>query len=162
VVNSQLPPTDLMTPEEAVAEYIREYRVGARDEMRSFADEPTLRTAIRRAALCLWPDGKRHSHQYRIPAFSLEQAEAHLQAIATKLERAADFAELHDLVEAELRSIHGIAALTVYDVVHRISAYLKRAPKRVYLHRGTRTGASVFGLRGRTVEPKRLPVAFSR
>ena len=117
-----------MIPEEAVAEYIREYRVSARDEVRSFADEPTLRAAIRRAALCLWPNGKRHPHQYRIPTLALEQAEARLQAIATKLRRAADFAELHDLVEAEPRFIHGIAALTVYDIAHRIGAYLKRAP----------------------------------
>ncbi len=151
-----------MTPEEAVAAYIRKYRVGARAEMHEFETEPTLCLAIRRAALCLLSNGKRHPHQYRIPRFVLEQGEARLQAIATKLQRSADFAALHDLIEAEIKGIDGIAELTTYDIAHRIGAYLKKAPEQVYLHRGTRTGTALFGLRGRTIKPAQLPAAFSR
>ena len=151
-----------MSPEEAVADYILNWRVFARAEMRSFEKEPTLQAAIRRAALCLLPNGKRHEHQYRIQKPLLEQAEGHLQAIATKLDRVADFTELHDVVEDGIGSIRGIGELAIYDIAHRIGAFLKKAPKVVYLHRGTRTGAAVFGLRGRTIEPKQLPAAFSR
>lgn len=130
--------------------------------MRSFEKESALPDVIRRAALCLWPNGKRHEHQYRIPELLLEQAEGRLQGIARKLENAADFSELHNMVESEIGSINGIGELTVYDIAHRIGAYLRKAPKLIYLHRGTSTGAAVFGLRGRTVAPKQLPAAFSR
>ncbi len=33
--------------------------------------------------------------------------------------------------------MHGIAALTVYDIAHRIGAFLRKAPALVYLHRGS-------------------------
>lgn len=151
-----------MTPEQAVANYINRYRALARGEMRTFESEPTLRAAIRRAALCELPDGERHPHQYRIPKVLLEQVEERLQAIASRLQRTADFAALHDVVGGEIGILRGIAALTVYDISQRIGAYLRKTPTLVYLHRGTRTGAAVFGLRGRTIDPKELPQAFSR
>jgi len=151
-----------MTLDEIVSSYIREYRTFARAEMRSFEKESTLRDAIRRAALCQWPNGKRHEHQYRIAKPLLEQAEGRLQGIAGKLEQAANFAELHDLLEHEVGPISGIGELTVYDIAHRIGAYLRKAPKLVYLHRGTRIGAAMLGLHGQALEPKQLPKAFSR
>jgi len=151
-----------MTLDEIVSSYIREYRTLARAEIRSFEKESTLGDAVRRAALCQWPNGKRHEHQYRIPKSLLEQAEGRLQGIAGKLERAADFRALHELLELEIGSIHGIGELTVYDIAHRIGAYLRKVPTLVYLHRGTRTGAAVFGLRGLMLDPKQLPAAFSR
>jgi hypothetical protein len=151
-----------MTPEEAVADYILRFRVLARAEMRAFEKEPTLHDAIRRAALCVWPNGKRHEHQYLIAKPLLEQAEGRLQAMARKLAHAADFAALHDLVEDEIGRLHGIGPLTIYDIAHRVGAYLKKAPKLVYLHSGTKIGAAVFGLRGRTIDPANLPSAFSR
>lgn len=151
-----------MSPEEAAADYILNCRALARAEMRSFEEELTLKAAIRRAALCLLQNGKRHPHQYRIPGSLLDQVEARLQAIAVTLQRARDFAALQDLVDREISSLDGISELTVYDIAHRIGAYLKKAPQLVYLHRGTRTGAAVFGLRGRTIRPDQLPAAFSR
>lgn len=151
-----------MTPEEAVADYILNCRAFARAEMCTFEAEPSLHAAIRRAALCLLPDKKRHPHQCRIPGSLLEQAEARLQAISVRLRGAEDFATLHGLVDTEISSLHGISELTIYDIAHRIGAYLKKAPQLVYLHRGTRTGAAVFGLRGRTIRPDQLPTAFWR
>lgn len=151
-----------MTFDEIVSAYIREYRDDARREMRFFKIQRHASEVIRKAALCELPDGKRHPHQYRIPGLSLEEAEARLQAIAKKLERAGDFESLHDLVEAEIASIDRISELTIYDIAHRIGAYLGKTPRLVYLHRGTRIGATAFGLRGRTIDPKQLPAAFSR
>ena len=100
-----------MTLDEIVSSYIREYRTLARAEMRSSEKDSTVSSAIRRAALCQWPNGKRHEHQYRIPGSLLEQAEGSLQGIARKLGQAADFAALYDLLEQEIGSIHGIGEL---------------------------------------------------
>lgn len=55
-----------------------------------------------------------------------------------------------------------IGALTVYDIAHRIGAHFRKAPRLVYLHAGTRTGARVFHISGDSFDPKILPKAFSR
>jgi hypothetical protein len=74
--------------------------------------------------------------------------------------RRQDFAELHGLVEREIGDIPRIGCLAVYDVAHRIGAFLRIAPALVYLHRGTREGARALGFRGKTVHPDELPVEF--
>src|SRR5271167_3907164 len=127
-----------MTLDETVSDYIREYRHDARAEMRFFEMQRSPSAAIRKAALCELPSGKRHPHQRRIPKALLEQVEARLQAIGRKLANAADFSALHQFVEDEIGSIKGIGALTVYDIAHRIGAHFGKAPQKVYLHAGTR------------------------
>ncbi|HET6842343.1 MAG TPA: hypothetical protein VFK06_11770 [Candidatus Angelobacter sp.] len=151
-----------MTFDEIVADYIREYREAARTEMRLFEIQRSPSVAIRKAALCELPSGKRHPHQWRIPKAILEQAEARLQAIRRKLAKADDFAALHGLVEGEIGSIKGIGALTVYDIAHRVGAHFGKAPMLVYLHAGTRMGARVFNISGDSFDPRILPNAFSR
>lgn len=74
-----------MTPDEIVTDYIREYRDDARAEMRFFEIQRSPSAAIRKAALCELPGGKRHPHQRRIPKALLEQVEARLQGIGRKL-----------------------------------------------------------------------------
>jgi hypothetical protein len=150
-----------MTLDDIVSDYIREYRERARAEMRFFEIQRTPATAIRKAALCELPSGKRHPHQRRIPKYLLEQAEARLQAIGRKLANAADFSALHRLVGSEIGSIKGIGGLTVYDIAHRIGAHFGKAPKLVYLHAGTRAGARVFNVSGDSFDPRTLPKAFS-
>jgi hypothetical protein len=151
-----------MTLDEIVNDYIRVYRGEARAEMETFRRERNRVTAIRRAALCEFPDGKRHPHQCLIPRRLLELAEERLQACAKRLAGANDFDMLHGIVKREIGCIHGIGELMVYDIAHRIGAHLEKAPEVVYLHRGTRIGAALFGLRGRTIEPNQLPAAFSK
>lgn len=151
-----------MTYDEIVERYIREYRFIARAEMRSFAKEDSLAAVIRRAALCRWPNGKKHEHQYLIPPAVLQDAEERLQAAAKRLARASDFEGLHQMVDEEIGGIPGIGRLTVYDVAHRVGAYLGKAPTLVYLHRGTKAGAAVLGFNGKTLHPRELPPAFSR
>ncbi|HEY1580453.1 MAG TPA: hypothetical protein VGF82_25610 [Terracidiphilus sp.] len=130
--------------------------------MRFFEIQRSPSEAIRKAALCEMPSGKRHPHQRRIPKAVLEEAEARLQGISRALARTTSFAELHRAVENEGGTIKGIGALTVYDIAHRIGAYFKKAPERVYLHAGVRTGAQVFGIAGDSFDPKLLPKPFSR
>jgi hypothetical protein len=106
--------------------------------------------------------GKRHPHQRRIPRRLLERVEVRLQRIEPSLAKALDFAVVHRLVDDEIGDIHGIGPLTVYDIAHRIGAYLRKGPTRVYLHAGTRIGAQVFGIDGDSFDPGILPKPFSR
>jgi hypothetical protein len=155
-----------MTIEEVVAAYIRDCRPAALREMRIFAIQHALEDAVRYAALCLLPSGKRHSHwkrhshQRRIPIAVLEEAERRLQLVPDELTKARDFAALHQVVEGKIRLIRGIGALTVYDVAHRISAFLGKPPDLVYLHAGTRVGAATLGFKGDVLDPDELPAAF--
>jgi hypothetical protein len=80
-----------MTLDEIVRAYIREYREDAGTEMEDYRNEKSRAAAIRRAALCEFPDAKRHPHQYLIPRRLLELAEERLQAAATRLAGAPDF-----------------------------------------------------------------------
>jgi hypothetical protein len=151
-----------MTFDEIISDYIRTQRPYTVEEMMNFANESSPSAAIRRAGLCEMKDGKRHDHQRRIPKALLEHVEAKLQAIRRKLSKAADFAALHRLVEEEIGSLKGIGALTVYDIAHRIGAYFKKTPERVYLHAGVRVGARALGIGGDSFDPKILPKPFSR
>jgi len=151
----------VLTLDEIVNLYIRDKRNGAREEMRDFENKRSPSAAIRKAALCLTKDNKRYSHQWRIPRALLEQVEVRLQAVKRNLAKAADFDALHKLVDVEIRQIKGIGPLTVYDIAHRIGAYYRKAPEYVYLHAGTRIGATVFGIKGDSFDPKILPKEFS-
>jgi hypothetical protein len=151
-----------MTLSEIVADYIREYRDGARDEMRFFEIQRSSTMAIQKAALCVLPSGKRHPHQRRIPQRLLEIVEVRLQAVQRELKRADDFEDLHRIVVDQVRSIKGIGALTVYDIAQRIGAHFGKHPRLVYLHAGTRKGAMYFGIRGESFDPAILPKPLLR
>jgi hypothetical protein len=151
-----------MTLDDIVSDYIREYRDDAREELDTFRREKSRASAIRRAALSQFPNGKRHPHQYLIPQLLLNLAEERMQAAARRLGAAGDFDALHEIVKREIGSVHGIGKLMVYDIAHRIGAYLEKSPKMVYLHRGTKEGAAILGFRGESLDPTMLPSAFSR
>src|SRR5260370_5384430 len=105
-----------MTLDEIVSDYVHEYRDDARAEMRFFEIQRSPSAAIRRAALCELPSGKRHPHQRRIPKPLLEQVEGRLQAIGRRLAKADDYFALHGLVEGVTRSITCIGTLTAHDI----------------------------------------------
>jgi hypothetical protein len=149
------------TLETIVNAYVRDCRERARTEMRFFKMQKSLAAAIRMAALGLLPSSKRHPHQRRIPRAILEEAELRLQTATDKLTLVADFAELHSLVKSEIGSMYGIGELMVYDIAHRLGAYLDKEPTLIYLHAGTRVGARLLGFRGRTIRPNQLAPAFS-
>jgi hypothetical protein len=151
-----------MTLSEIISDYIRRHRDRARAETRFFEIQRSPSEAIHKAAFCMLPSSKRHPHQRRILKALIEQAEARLQAIGRNLAGAADFSALHRLVLNEIGNIRGIGALTVYDISHRIGAPFGKAPRLVYLHTGSRTGARVFNISGDSFDPRRLPKPLSR
>jgi hypothetical protein len=59
-------------------------------------------------------------------------------------------------------TIRGVGALAVYDIAHRMGAYLGQEPDAVYLHAGTRKGAAALGLKGEMVELAEIPSAFHK
>jgi hypothetical protein len=143
-----------------VSEFIRKYRACARDFSEECKNQPSLAAAISNAVR---PGGHKHAHQYRIRSSLLNEAERRLQDVKVELTRAADFDGLHDTIERSIGSMHGIGPLTVYDVAHRIGAFVGKDPVLVYLHRGTKQGAAHLGFKGRAfLDPRELPSAFAR
>ncbi len=151
-----------MTFNEIVTDYIHKHRDRARAEMRFFEIQRSPSAAIRKAALCELPSGKRHPHQRRIPGLLLQKVEGRLQAVGRKLAKAPDFTTLHHLVCEQIGNIKGIGALTVYDISHRIGAHFRNAPELVHLHAGTSIGARALNITGASVNPTDLPREFSR
>lgn len=134
-----------------VADYVANHRERAHRELRYYIVQRSLADAIREAALSRFPSGKRHPHQRRIPLHVLQAANTHLQAVAQRLGKANSFDELHGLIAQQIGPIPGIGDLAVYDISHRIGAYLSLAPEAIYLHAGTREGARALNLTGQTI-----------
>jgi len=150
------------SPRQIVDDYIRNYRLGAEQETQFFARQPSLHKAVQWAAQCKRPDGKRHSHQHRIPSASLE--DAYRRLLVADLAGCRAFDALHDAIADRITDIHMIGELTIYDITHRIGAFLGLAPTSVYLHRGTRDGAVALGFDGKrkTIDVAELPDEFHR
>lgn len=145
-----------------VGDYVRRFRPNADYEQKAFAAMRSLSAVVEQAALCRGHDGKRHSHQYRIPGLSLR--EAHRRLATARLGQCRSFDDLHDAIAERIDDIHMVGELTIYDIAHRIGAYLGLPPTRVYLHAGTRKGARALGIKGnrKHIELSELPAAFRR
>jgi hypothetical protein len=130
--------------------------------LRFYAIQRTLPDAISKAALAELPNGKRFSHQRRIPGRVLTQARDAL--MKHNFYDLTSFADLYDLVARTLRPIPGIGSLTIYDTAHRLGAYLKLSPEHVYLHAGVRVGTKALGLPDRKdkLPVSAFPKAFHR
>jgi hypothetical protein len=147
-----------------VRDYVERRRDDAREELNHFRRQPDFRSAIRTAALALNSVNHKHAHQWRIPRATLKAWRTELSRRASSLQSCNDFEELMQIARKVGKSIWGIGELTVYDTVHRIGAYLRKAPSKVYLHAGTREGAKAIGINGsRTfILPDEMPRPFRR
>ena len=143
-----------------IRDYVRRHRPKTTRELQHFRSLGSLDETITQAGLALRPDGKRWSHQRRIPKAALERATRQLRR--TRLEGAASFADLMTRVTSAVRSIRGIGELYAYDTAIRIGAHLGLLPTEVYLHAGTRRGARALGLdhRSESISIDLLPVAL--
>jgi hypothetical protein len=147
-----------------IADYIAKHRENAEKELRYFKLQRNLEDAVSLAALAKRPNGKRFSHQRRIPESVLRKVEKRLLAAVPTIRRAKSFDELHQIIEKEILSIFGVGELMVYDTTLRIGSKLGLEPKEVFLHSGTRIGARKLGLSGRqrSVTVTEFPVSLRR
>lgn len=151
------------TYQDIVRCYRRRAQERGRWELSQFGADTPFTEAIRAAALCELPNGKRHPHQYRIPTESLKQAAHRLLLAEQELRGCKTFDELYRIVESHIRDIWMIGELVIYDVAHRIGKRRGLSPDCVYLHRGTRRGAKALGLHGTEgkLMKSKLPVELS-
>jgi hypothetical protein len=147
-----------------VHKYIADIRPRAQAELTCFQQQPTLRSAIERAALAINCQDKRFRHQCRLKQAALEEAKHALLAQNKAIGCQENFDELFNLVEKLTRSIEGIGELYVYDTSLRIAAKLNCLPTKVYLHAGTRRGAQALGLDGKAkaLEVSAFPVELQQ
>lgn len=148
--------------DDIVADYIGRYQGNEAAQRQWFADQSTLEDAVTVAALAVGPNGKRLSHQRRIPEAALQEGRRRLLECLPVLKEVRSFAGLHELIESQIVSINHIGELVIYDTAVRIGAWLRLEPKVVFLHAGTRVGAKRLGLdvsRG-VLRPDELPAAF--
>lgn len=132
---------------EAVAHhYKRNFRERSEAELRSFAAEPSLSSAVCRAGLSEDPRGRRYSHQRRRKDEALLSAKIRLTARLADLEAASDFTGLHEVASSSVKNIDDIGELYIYDTALHIGARRGLEPTRIYLHSGTREGAKALGL----------------
>jgi hypothetical protein len=141
--------------------YIERIRPRAQEELDWFRKQPSLQSAIEYAALATNSQGKRYSHQRRLPKTTLEQAKQTLLINAKAIEESRDFDDLFILIDKILEPVWGIGELYVYDTALRIGAKLNLLPTVVYLHAGTRQGARALGFgKAATLNASDLPADF--
>ncbi len=147
-----------------IADYIAKHREDAEKELRYFKIQRNLEDTVSLAALAKRPNGRRFSHQRRIPESVLRKVEKRLRAAIPTIRQAQSFDELHRIIEKELISIFGVGELMVYDTAVRIGAKLGLEPMEVFLHSGTRIGARNLGLNGgrRSIPVAEFPLPLQR
>lgn len=130
------------TMELLLAHYAAGAEARARETQWWTADDQPFETVIRRAALSTHADGRRHTHQNRIPGTVLQTCAERLIGEADALEKSPRFYDLLERIEAIYRPIRGAGELLAYDTADRIRHRLGLASEHlVYLHAGTRVGA---------------------
>ncbi|RKF14908.1 hypothetical protein D6850_08555 [Roseovarius spongiae] len=149
-----------MNVKACVDHYIKEVRPHKQSEMKFYAERPTLTEAMEVAARSVLLNGKRHPHQCRISHATLDEAGRKLLSEEARVEAARNFGELYSVVSAAIAPIRGIGPLAIYDISHRIGAYRRLEPEKIYLHAGARTGAKVFGFSGGWIDKADLPAEF--
>lgn len=106
------------------------------------AEDQPFAAAVERAALSIRENGRRHSHQNRIPRAVLQACAEVLVRHLPALERSSGFHELLTQIQALYRPIRGAGELLAYDTADRLRHRLGLASEHlIYLHAGTRVGA---------------------
>ena len=147
----------------AVSDYIAHHRHDADAELSFYRAMPNLGHAITRAARARTADGGKHPHQWRIPCDVLREFGRRLSCRDRDLREARSFDELHRVVLEVGYLIYGIGELAVYDTALRIGMKRDLLPTRVYLHRGTRSGARALGINRNcpSISVSELPEPFA-
>jgi hypothetical protein len=146
-----------------VADYIRYCRIRGQAEREHFA-ALSLPQAVRLAGLAQTQEGKRFSHQRRIPKAVLHRSAELLLRRLPRLRACRDFDALYALIDDTVGHLRGIGTLTLYDTANRIGGKLRLEPTSVYLHAGTLDGAHALELptQNGIVEMSDVPKQFRR
>lgn len=129
-------------------EIVGEYRVMRKE---GYPDQKwyaamSLGDAIEHAAAANNAQLKRHPHQSRVTRRAIRAATAILRGLKSRIQACTDFDAMHTLFEEKLGPVEGIGEMYIYDCAQRIGWSLRRHPRRIYLHRGTREGAKAVGV----------------
>jgi hypothetical protein len=125
-----------------LADYAMGADARAREALWWKAEGEPFEVVLRRAALSTLEDGRRHSHQSRIPVAVLQTCAEALIGVGSHLEAAPRFHDLLEYVQTLYRPIWGAGELLAYDSAERIRHRLNLVSEHlVYLHAGTRVGA---------------------
>jgi hypothetical protein len=130
---------------ELVAEFLEREDCGQCGELAAYQNK-SLKTAIIMAARADDGHGNLHPHQKWLWPKTAKAAEAILLKCVEEIAACKNFDVLHELIKSKL-NIPGAAEMYWYDTAFRIGISLGFYPKKVYLHRGTRTGAENLGVR---------------
>ena len=151
------------TLEQLVRKYWKEFEHCYADEDRWWGD-PGLSwiEAQQRAWLSKRPNGKMHGHQCNVGERVLEEGLKAALAQKKQSEDFKNFEELHAWVRSITDVIHGLGAMTAYDVARRLGAWLGLQPSMVWLHRGTKDGAKALNIRGNKVPLNAFPEPIQR
>ena len=143
-----------------VSDYLQNHLGNTEEEWAWFKTQPNLHKAIKVSILAVDQRGKRLPHQRRIPEEALRRACAALLFKATEINNCRNFSELHEIVHATIKPIHGIGELVIYDTALRIGAFLGIEPTEVFIHAGTRSGAKALGFKApmKALDMRTLPI----
>ena len=141
-----------------VQDYIQHVRQRACEHLAFYAEQPSLDHALEVVATWRNPEGKVERHQRRLRRDVKRVAGELIRRL--ELRAATSFEVVFERVQEALGGVHGAGDLVVYDVALRLAAVLGLPPQRVYLHRGSRSGARALGIR---TNERSLPLdAFPR
>ena len=99
-------------------------------------------------AAILYERTKWNSHFRKIPCELLSRFLTGLCKKSKEFEAASTFDEIMEgikkFINSDSPTYKGIGELTIYDISVCIGTYLKKPPKKIYLHRGARDGAKIL------------------
>ena len=141
-----------------VAEFLEQDGCCPRDELDEFRGLK-IKEAIRKAAQARDKHGRIHSHQKWLRQETADKSQEILLKCAVEIMACQDFDTLHTFIKSKLQ-INGLNEMYWYDTAFRIGISMGIYPQKVYLHRGTRTGANALGIyRGvEVLEMSDLPI----
>jgi hypothetical protein len=135
-----------MSLETVIRHYLLHYQPLHDHELVWFQSQSSLEDALKIAGRAQDDQGHRYSHQRRIKSLAIAEATKRLMESHDDLRNCSSFHELWSFITSLLTSVEGIGELYIYDTALRIGAHLGLTPEKVYLHAGTRIGATRFGL----------------
>ncbi|HTV48656.1 MAG TPA: hypothetical protein VMG59_09460 [Phycisphaerae bacterium] len=130
-----------------IAHYLEQDGCRIHEHMKAFQNL-SIKDAIKKAALARDENQKFYSHQWNLKMYpeAPKCAECILSKCISEIEVCQNFDALHNLIKDKLiGQAKGLGEMYYYDTSFRIGISMNIYPEKIYLHRGTRTGAKALG-----------------